>query len=340
MAWLSRRAHSAPSALLPAIVRLLPAVAVAGAWLALGRPVLAHGDAAPEPTFPGVLTAWSFDPTLQLPILAAAVLYFAAFRHVNRIHAANPVSASRLASWLVGLVAVEIALQSPIDTYEGSLFSVHMVQHMILIFAAAPFLVAAAPITLVLRAANQQQRKRIVLPILHSRLMRTFSNPVVAWIVFTAVLWGTHFSPLFDLALENDYVHDGEHLLYLVSAMLFWWPIVGTDPMPWRLPYPARVVYVFLQMPQNSFLGLALFRATTILYPHYATLDRTWGPTPMADQQLAGGIMWVGGDLLFLFAVIATTLAWAMYEERQSKIDDAREDRLIALARQREAPES
>ena len=90
--------------------------------------------------------------------------------------------------------------------------------------------------------------------------------------------------------------HILEHALYLGAALLFWWPVVGADPSPWRLPHPARVAYLFLGMPQSSFLGLAIFSAPEVLYPHYADLVRPWGPTPLYDQQLAGGMMWAGGD--------------------------------------------
>jgi len=89
-------------------------------------------------------------------------------------------------------------------------------------------------------------------------------HPLVAWVLFAAAMWGTHFSPLFDAALENVWLHDLEHVLYLVSSMLFWMPIVGRDPSPWRLGYPARLLYLFVQMPLNSFLGVAILYSGTI----------------------------------------------------------------------------
>ncbi len=318
------------------LLPLLPAAGVALAWAAFAPLALAHGDDVPEPTFLNVLTAWSFDPTLQLPIALSALAYVWAYRHVNAAHSGNPVPRRRLAYWFAGLVAVEIALQSPIDRYEGVLFTVHMVQHIVLIFGAAPLLVLAEPITLLLRVARAEQRKRLILPVLHSRLLRLVSFPVVAWLLFAGTMWGTHFSPMFNLALENDYVHDLEHLLYISTAMLFWWPVAGVDPSPWRMPHAARLGYVFLQMPQNSFLGLAIYSATTTLYSHYATVARDWGPTPLADQQLAGGIMWVAGDLLFLGVVLLVVADWARHEEREAKLADARDDAALAAIRARE----
>ena len=97
----------------------------------------------------------------------------------------------------------------------------------------------------------------------------------VAWMLFAGVMWASHFSPLFDLALENPWVHRLEHALFLVAALLFWWPVVGPDPSPWKLKPAARVLYVGLQMPQNTFLALAIYMASAPLYAHYAT---TAGP--------------------------------------------------------------
>jgi putative copper resistance protein D len=160
--------------------------------------------------------------------------------------------------------------------------------------------------------------------------VRTLAFPVIAWALFAAVMWATHFSSLFDAALDNDFIHLAEHALYLGAALLFWWPVVGADPSPWRLPHPARVAYLFLGMPQSSFLGLAIFSAPEPLYAHYATLARTWGPTPLADQQLAGGIMWAGGDAAFLIAMVVALWVWLRAEERAGKLADEKLDREAA----------
>ena len=163
-------------------------------------------------------------------------------------------------------------------------------------------------------------------------MLRVVSFPVVTWLVFAAVMWASHFSALFDLALDNEAAHVFEHGLFLGAALLFWWPVVGADPSPWRLPHPARIAYLFLGMPQSSFLGLAIFSAPGVLYPHYLGLVRLWGPPPLYDQQLAGGIMWAGGDLLFLIAMILALWVWLRAEEREGRLADARLDRQAAFA--------
>jgi putative copper resistance protein D len=156
--------------------------------------------------------------------------------------------------------------------------------------------------------------------------VRVLAFPVVAWIVFAGVMWAAHFSALFDAALEDPLVHDLEHVLFLGSALLFWWPAVAQDPVPWRMPHPMRAFYVFLQMPQNTFLAVVILGATTALYPHYATTERSWGPTPLEDQQLAAGIMWLAGDAIFLIAILAILAGWMRSEAR----DAARQDRRAA----------
>ena len=149
-------------------------------------------------------------------------------------------------------------------------------------------------------------------------------------------MWASHFSPLFNVALENDWAHRLEHGLYLFAALLFWWPVVGPDPSPWRMRPSARVLYVGLQMPQNTFLALAIYMAAFPLYPHYTTTGRTWGPTPLEDQQMAGGIMWLGGDLLFLAAIIALVYLWIRDDERRAVGEDRRLDAERAAIRERE----
>jgi putative membrane protein len=304
--------------------RVLPGLALVALAAALPAAVLAHGVAPGPPVWPDVLLDWSFDPTVALPLALAAALYLQAVRRVDRAHPGHPVPRSRTVAFLAGLLTIEIALQSPIERFDTTLFADHMVQHILLMFLAAPLIALGAPITLLLRVVRPEVRTGLVLPILHSRVVRIVSFPIVTWLLFTVVMWGTHFSPWFDAALEDPFIHQLEHVAFLGAALLFWWPAVGLDPSPWRMAYPVRVLYTFLQMPQNTFLSLAIFSATEPLYRHYATLQRTWGPTVLADQQAAGAIMWVLGDITFVSALVLIVAAWMRAEERTSAADDAR----------------
>ena len=303
------------------------AILASAGLLVLPTAAAAHGIAPPPPSdVAGLLSLWSFDPLVQVPLVLAAIAWVSAVRTVNRAHPASPVPRRRTVAFLLGLAAIELALQSPIERYDTTLFSVHMVQHILLTMVAPPLIAAAGPITLLLRFSRPEVRRRWILPVLHSRPVRVLTYPVVAWLLFATVMWGSHFSPLFNTSLEEPLVHQLEHLLYLVTALLFWWPIVGVDPSPWRMPHPVRAMYAFLAMPQNTFLALAIYSSSTILYDHYATLTRTWGPTVLADQQLAGGLMWIVGDLTFLVAILYVVLGWMGHEDRDTARQDARQD--------------
>ena len=303
----------------------------AAASLALGIPALAlaHGGAAPEPSFPAVLLQWRFEPLVLAGLAAAAIGWLFLLRRVRGRHPAHPHPTWRSAAFLTGLVVLAVALTSPIEAYEGELFSVHMLQHMLLELVAAPLLLLGAPATLALRAASPSVRGRL-LTVLHSRAVAVVSFPVLAWILFAAVNWGWHFSRLYNDALEIGWLHDLQHLTFLGAALLFWWPVVGADPSRWRLPHPVRLFYLFLAMPQNSFLGIALMSAPTALYPHYLTNLRTWGPSPAVDQSVGGMLMWVGGDVVFLLAMGLVVAAWVRAEDRQTAREDAREDARLA----------
>ncbi|MEP7158109.1 MAG: cytochrome c oxidase assembly protein [Chloroflexota bacterium] len=319
-----------------AAFRLIGVASGLAALLLLPGAALAHGVAPVPATWVDVALAWSLEAHVLLPLLGLGLAYRWAAVVVSRRHVGNPWPRWRAWAWYLGLVVLLVAFASPIGTYDTTLFSVHMVQHLLLALIAAPLLALGAPITLLLRVSSPAARRRWLLPVLHSRVLRVVSFPVVTWIVFAAVMWAAHFSALFDAALDNEAAHVLEHGLFLGAALLFWWPVVGADPSPWRLPHPARLAYLFLGMPQSSFLGLAIFSAPDVLYPHYANLVRPLGPTPLYDQQLAGGIMWAGGDLMFLVGMIVALWVWLRAEEREGRLADARLDR--ELARSSAAP--
>ncbi len=310
----------------PAAVRLASASGMAlGLALLSSVPASAHGP-VPDvaPTFGSLLFGWTFPPLPTLGIAITVGLWRWMVRRVDREHPGNPVPVRRSVAFFLGMAALAVALLSGIERYDTTLFSVHMVQHVLLTMVAAPLIALAAPITLLLRVVSPEVRRRWILPVLHSRVVRVLAFPVVAWLVFAGVLWASHFTPLFDAALEDPIVHDLEHALFLAAGLLFWWPAVAADPAPWRMSHPARALYVFLQMPQSTFLAVVILGATTALYPHYATLGRTWPPTPLADQQAAAGIMWLAGDAIFLVAIMAIVWGWMRAERRDAPRNDRR----------------
>lgn len=307
--------------------------ALAGGAAALA-PVAAyaHGAGTARPSFPGVLLRWEFDPLFMVGVALAGYLYFRLVHRVNRAHPGNRFARARQVAFAGGLGVLVVAVASPVAAYDTDLFAVHMVQHLLILMLAAPLLLLGTPVTLLMRAASPRVRKEVILPLLHSGPLRAVSFPVVTWGLLMAVLWVSHFSPLFDGALENSWLHRAEHGLYLGAALLFWWPAIGHDPSPWRMNHPMRALYVFLQMPQNSFLAVAIANATRVIFPHYESIARGWGPSPLEDQQWAGYIMWIGGDIGFLVALGCIIYGWVKHEEKAAERGDRARARERAAA--------
>jgi putative membrane protein len=277
------------------------------------------------PTVPAILGAWSFDPTVVLLLVMAATLYGYGVLRFERDHPGARWPRTRTAAFAGGLVAVEVALQSPIDGYAGLFFWVHMVQHLILTMVAPPLLLLGAPMTLALRSTRGPGRRRIA-GLAAGRWARIAGHPLVGWSAFVAVLFATHFSPLYQASLEHGWVHQLEHALYLGSGLLFWFPVVGLDPARRRLAHPLRLVYLFLAGPVGTVTALAIYSAGHVLYPHYARVSPPWGPGPLADQRLAGVVMWIGGDLLLVAALAAVLGAWMRHDRALGQRLDRRLD--------------
>ncbi len=163
-----------------ALVARAAGLALAAGCLGAGA-VLAHGPVPAEPpTLLGLVLGWTIEPAVLLPLLVAGGGWVWMIRSIDRLHPANPVPRRRTVAFLGGLGVIAVALMSGIDSYDTTLFSVHMVQHLLLTLVAAPLIALGAPITALLRVASPNVRRTVILPILHSRLLRVLSFPVVA----------------------------------------------------------------------------------------------------------------------------------------------------------------
>ncbi|HEY7525798.1 MAG TPA: cytochrome c oxidase assembly protein [Candidatus Limnocylindria bacterium] len=262
---------------------------------------------------------WPLDPLPLLVALAAAVAYFVAWRSVNARHPASPIPTWRLAAWLGGLLVILAALDSPIDTLAEDLLSAHMVQHLLLTMVAPPLLAFGAPVLLVLRVSRPSLRATVILPLLHSRPARVASSPITAWLLFTVVMWAAHFTPVFEAALEDDRIHVLEHVVFIVAGYLFWWPLVGADPMPGRLRFGPRLVYALAQMPVMAAVGLIIYFAPAVLYPHYLETAPARGLDPLVDQQIGGLLMWAVGDVVMIGAVTLLVAGWIRADARRTE---------------------
>lgn len=303
-------------------------VPVGLALLAPG-PALAHGAGqGPRPTDPlGIALAWHLDLTLILGLAVGAAAYLSAVRSIDAGHPANCWSRRRTVAYFGALVAVGLALLSPVDTLSDDLLTVQMVQHLLLVAVAAPLLAASGIGTLALRVASPDVRQRYLLPLLHSRLLGALTFPVVGWLAFAAVMWGSHFTSLYNAALLDDGVHEIDHLLYLAAACLFWWPLVSPDPLRWRLHPGARLIALVAAMPPMSFLAVTIAGAAVPLYAAYLGRTDALGIDALTDQQIAGSLMWVTGDLALLIPAAYVLVLLVRHEEAETKRVDARLDR-------------
>ncbi|MET0801067.1 MAG: cytochrome c oxidase assembly protein [Actinomycetota bacterium] len=269
------------------------------------------------------LTAWPGDPLALALLLAAGSLYAGGLLRLRRAGARFPIRWTT-AFWC-GLGVLAVALLTPVDAYADVSFSIHMAQHLLLTFAAPPLLALGAPITLALRASSPA-RARTIARVLRSPVGRFLSNPVVGWALFVGVPFAIHLSPLFDASLRSAQVHVGEHALWVGAALVYWWPIVGRDPSPHRVSYPARMLSLFLAMPMMSFLALALYQGTTPLYPAYATLPPPWGARALTEQRWGAVLMWLAGNLALMVAILVVAVAWKHAEDERQRRWEARID--------------
>jgi cytochrome c oxidase assembly factor CtaG len=232
-----------------------------------------------------------------------------------------------MACFGAGLLAIIVAVDGPPDALAEVSFSAHMIQHLLLQMVAPPLLLLAGPLGLLLRADPPWLPRRILVRLLRSRPVALLAHPATTLGLFTVVLIGSHLSPLYNLTLEREWVHELEHIAFLVTALLFWWPALGVDPAPHRLSYPARLLYLFLAMPVMAYLGLAIANSSRVLYPYYLTHLPPWGGTPLADQGAAGTIMWISGTFTMVPAMAVVLLRWLDEDERQQARREARQSR-------------
>ena len=268
---------------------------------------LAHGEAPSAESLADVVTAWTFDPVMWAVVPVGAWLYLRGARRTR--------GWPRGRSWCagLGLATLFVAASGPPAVYESSSFPVHMVQHLLVTLVAAPLLAFSAPAALVLRAGSPRARA-VLLRIVHARPVRALTHPVVTWTAFGLVMWLTHYSPLYDAALHDEWLHALEHALYLGAGLLFWAPVAGLDPTR-RVTPPLRVAYLLAAIPVQSFLGLAIYSADAPLYDHYESVD---------DQRTAGAVMWIGGDVVLLAWTGVAAAAWLRAEEREGERADRR----------------
>jgi putative membrane protein len=277
-------------------------------------PILAHSGQPPAPH--DLWGAWNLDPVLLGGFLLAAWAFWRGQTSGPR----RPVDSWRARCFTVALVALGLALLSPLDALSNALASAHMVQHLLLLLVAAPLLALSAPSSailrgspLALRRASGRWRRRLGLT--HGNL-GVLRHPAAVWLLAVGVLWFWHAAAPYDATLDNELLHVLEHASFLATAVLFWQVVVGVRGAA-RVSGGLGVLLVFTMAMQSVFLSVLLTFARTPWYSGYAATTAPWGLDPLTDQRLAGVIMWIPAGGIYLVVALALLVTWIRATERE-----------------------
>jgi cytochrome c oxidase assembly factor CtaG len=250
--------------------------------------------------------------------VAAIVIYLYAVSAYRRRYPTRSFGTGRVVAFVTGCALLTAALSPWADVRADASFAAHMLQHMVMLLIAPPLMLLGAPLLLAV-AVPPHRVARAITAFANSGFGHALLAPVTAWLIFVFVLWGAHFSPLYELALEYPAVHVLEHVLFIGSAFLFWNAVVQIGYAPRPVPYPARMLYLFLAIPQGAFLGFALNATRQVLYPHYEMTFAS-GSLALADQHSGGDVMWILGGFLMFAAFMCTAGAWASAERHAESV--------------------
>jgi putative copper resistance protein D len=267
---------------------------------------------------------------IALGLLVSAALYLYGVRQLRQRgdHWPPGRTVAFVAGGLGSIAAVTV---TGIEAYDTTLISVHMVQHMVLSMIGPIFLALGAPTTLALRTLQPAPR-RALLALLHSRYVRVLTFPLVAFGLFVANPFVLYFTDLYRQTLEHAWVHEFIHFHFIVTGCLFFWPLLGLDPLPNRWPYPGRALLMVLSVPFHTVLGLTIMQSRELLGGDwYPSLGLSW-LDPQADQVTAGGILWAGGEVVSVTMLGILVVQWVRQSEREARRIDRALDRQEAEA--------
>jgi putative copper resistance protein D len=294
--------------------------------------VLIGYDMPPAIT-PGRLAAlWQFDFFFAALAAVLTGLYLAGVVRLRRRGDRWP--AGRTAAWLLGVLTIVITTQSGIAKYAPVLFSVHMVQHMVLNMLTPILLVLGAPVTLALRALRPARirgdrgPREWLVAALHNPATAVVAHPATATVIFVASTFALYFTPLFEAAMRNHLGHIAMTAHFLAAGSLFFWVLIGVDPAPRKLPYPGRILLLFVTMPFHAFFGIALMNlGEPLARGWYSAVDPPWGASLISDQHTGGAIAWGFGEIPTFIVLIAMAFQWYFDDQRQARRLDRQADR-------------
>ncbi|MFE6281421.1 cytochrome c oxidase assembly protein [Streptomyces sp. NPDC057877] len=273
---------------------------------------------------------WSADPFFLVACLLALALY--GWGVVRLVRRGDKWPVGRTIAFVTGVLTIGLMMCTQLNDYGMVMFSVHMVQHMVISMLSPILILLGAPITLALRALPPAGRGRkgpreLLLALLHSRYLRVVTHPGFTIPMFIASLYALYFTPLFDFLMESKPGHIAMMVHFLAVGLVFFWPIMGVDPGPHRPGYLMRMLELFAGMPFHAFFGIALMMASTPMVETYADPPASLGIDALSDQNAAGGIAWAFSEIPSVLVLIALMFQWYASDQRQAKRQDRAADR-------------
>jgi putative membrane protein len=258
---------------------------------------------------------WVFEPAIFLGVNLLTIAYLGVVLRWHRYFPdAKPVPPVRVFAFLLAMATTLFALLSPIaDLSDNFLFSAHMVEHLLITMVMPPLLLAGVPGWMIRPVFDRSP--------LALRIGKVLTHPIVAFMAFNGIFLGYHFPVFYDTSLASQYFHAFSHLLFMLTAILTWWPVLS--PLPDLLPPlspPIQMLYLFAQTLPSQVVGAFFTFSDQPFYILYATAPRVWAwLDPAADQQLGGLIMWVIGGTFFLGAFASVFLHWVAAGEARER---------------------
>jgi len=293
--------------------------------------ILTGSKLPPEPTVLTWFTTFKPDLIWLLVTASLAGFYIAGVRRLKQ--RGDSWSVGRTISWLSGVALLFYVTNGYFNGYEQYLFSAHMLAHMLLTMGVPVLLVPGAPVTLLARAVAKRQDesrgvREWVLWAVHTKYAQFISHPIVAALLFASSLVVFYFTPVFNWATREHVGHEWMIVHFVITGYLFVQALIGVDPGPTRFGYPQRLILLIATLAFHAFFGLALMTGDTLLLADwFGAMGRTWGQTPLADQQTGGGIAWGIGELPTAALTIIVAIQWARSDERDAKRLDRASDR-------------
>jgi len=271
-------------------------------------------------------TQWELDPTIVVSLAVFAALYLWASSRLRR--RGDHWSVGRDVAFVGGgLGTIALATLWWPGVYDDTLFWAHMVQHMTLSMLAPIFLALGAPVTLLLRTLPPAGRRRLA-AVLRSLPAKIVVNPLTGFVLLFGTPYVLYFTGLYDATLRHALLHELLHVHFVIAGCIFFWPLIGVDPVPGRLPYPMRMVLLFVTLPAHAWLGISIMSDSTVIGgSFYRAMARPWGPSLLHDQTIGGGLLWATGDLVGVVVLAALFAQWSRADSREATRVDRQFDR-------------